>query len=101
MDVKGNQAPVIDFLLLEGCTGKEIVIRLRNVYGSAAYCRVSLFRRISEVCRGKEELRNEGRPEIPPRHETDAVIWSILQENSITIAKMLSITAEAVRMCPA
>jgi hypothetical protein len=39
------------------------MMRLRNVYGSAAYCCVSVFRWIKEVLRGNEELRKEGHPE--------------------------------------
>jgi hypothetical protein len=49
MDVKDKQRAVIEFLLLKGCTGDKIVVHLQNVYGSAAYCRASVFKRISEV----------------------------------------------------
>jgi hypothetical protein len=46
-------------------------------------CVLSRFntRRISEIRRGNEEIRNEGRPGRLYRHETDAVIRPILQEN--------------------
>jgi hypothetical protein len=37
MDVKDKQRAVIEFLLLEGCAGEEIVLRLPNVDGSAPY----------------------------------------------------------------
>jgi hypothetical protein len=42
MDVKNKQRAIIDFLLLEGCAGEEILIRLRNValqysHGSAKF----------------------------------------------------------------
>jgi hypothetical protein len=60
MEVKDKQRAVIEFLLFEGCAGEEIVIRLRNVYGSAAYYRASVFRWINEVPGCNEELRNEG-----------------------------------------
>jgi hypothetical protein len=33
MDIKDKQPVLIEFLLLEGCVGEEIVIRLRNVHG--------------------------------------------------------------------
>jgi hypothetical protein len=51
--------------------------------------------------RGSEELRNEGHPGRPYRHETGAVIRSILQENSNaslrTIAETLSISLGMAR----
>jgi histone-lysine N-methyltransferase SETMAR len=101
MDVKDKQRTVIEFLLLEGCSGDEITIRLKRVYGSAAYCRASVFRWINEVRRGNEELRNEGRPGRPYRYETDAAIRSILREDPNAslrmIAETLSISPETVR----
>jgi hypothetical protein len=63
MDAKDNQRTVIQFLLFEGRAGQEIMIRIRNVYGSAADCHASVFRWISEIRRGNEELRNERPPE--------------------------------------
>jgi hypothetical protein len=57
MGVKGKQRHVIEFLLLEECTGAEIVIRVRNANGSAVYCRTSVLKWISEVCGGNEERR--------------------------------------------
>jgi hypothetical protein len=101
MDVKDKQRAFIEFLLLEGCAGEEIVIRLRNLYGSAAYCRASLFRWINEVRRVNEELRHEGRPGRPYPYEIDAVIGIILQEGSNgsvrTIAETLLIWSETRR----
>jgi hypothetical protein len=46
----------IEFPLLEGRTGEEIVIRLRNVYSLAADCRALVFRWIGEGRRGNKEL---------------------------------------------
>jgi hypothetical protein len=101
MDVKDKQLAVIEFLLLEECASEEIVMCLRNLYASAAYCRASVFRWISEVRRGNENLRNKGRPERPFRHETDAAIRTILQEDPNaslrTIAEILSISLETIR----
>jgi hypothetical protein len=101
MDLKQNRRAVIEFILLEGCAGEEIVIHLRNVYGSAEYCRASVFKWINEVRRGNEELRNEGHLERPYRYETDAVIRSILQEDPNislrTIAQTLWISPEMIR----
>jgi hypothetical protein len=100
-DVKDNSRAITEFLVLEGCAGEEIVIRLRNVHDSAADCRASIFRWIDEVRRGNEELRNEGPPGTPYRYETDAVIRSILQEDPNaslrTIVGTLSISPEMVR----
>jgi hypothetical protein len=56
MDARDKQRALIKFLLLEGCAGEEIAIRLREVYDSAAYCFVSVFRWIGEVRRGNDEL---------------------------------------------
>jgi hypothetical protein len=53
MEVKDHHRAVIEFLLFEGCAVEEIMIRLRNVYGSAAYHRASV---INKVRRGDEEL---------------------------------------------
>jgi hypothetical protein len=101
MNVKNKHRAVIEFFLLEGCTSQGMVMRLRNVYGSVAYCRASVFRWISEVRCGNGELRNEGRPGKPYRHEIDA-IRSILQElpnaSLRPDAKILSILPETVRM---
>jgi hypothetical protein len=74
MDVKEKPHAVIEFLLLEGCTGNGIFMRLQNVFGPDAYSRSSVFHWIQEVRRGNEELRNEGRPGRPTRHEADASI---------------------------
>jgi transposase len=101
MDVKNKQRAIVKFLLLEGRAGQEIVLCLRNVYGSAAYCRASVFRWINKVWRGNEELRKEGHPGRPYRQETDAAIRSILQgdlnASLSTTAETLSISPETVR----
>jgi hypothetical protein len=56
-DPKSDKRRVaIEFLLLEDYAGAEIVTRLGNMYRSTAHCRASVFRWISEVLRGKEEL---------------------------------------------
>jgi hypothetical protein len=77
------------------------VIRLRKVYRSAAYCRASVFRWISEARRGNKEIRNERDPGRPGRYEPHVAVRSILQENlnaSLrTIAETLSISLETVR----
>jgi hypothetical protein len=100
MDVKDKQRSVIEFLLLEVCAGEEIVIRLRNVYGSDTCCRASIFIWISEVRRSNEEFRNGGRLGRTNQHEIDAGIRSIPQKNSNTslrtIAEILSISPETV-----
>jgi hypothetical protein len=71
------------------------------MHGSAAYCRASVFRWISEVRDGNEKLQNEGSPGRPYQDETDAAIRSILQQNQnallTTIAETLSISPEIVR----
>jgi hypothetical protein len=36
MDVKDKLRVVIEFLLVEGCAGEEMVTRLWNMYSSAA-----------------------------------------------------------------
>jgi hypothetical protein len=61
MDVKDRQQTVVEFLLFKGCASEKSVMRFRNLYGSDANCRASVFRWISEVRRGNEEFRNEGR----------------------------------------
>jgi transposase-like protein len=100
MDVKDKQRAVIEFLSLEGRAGKEIVNCFRNLYGSAARCRASVFRWISEVRCRSEELRNEGRPGRHDQYETDAAIRSIRYEDPNaslrTIAETLSISPETV-----
>jgi hypothetical protein len=71
-------------------------MRLQSVYGSAAYCRVSVFKWISKVRRGNEE-----RPGICYQHETDAAIGPILQEDANaslrTITETLTTSSETVR----
>jgi hypothetical protein len=74
MDVKDKQRAVIEFFLLEGCVGEEILIRFRNVSSSDEDCRASVFRWINEVRRVNKQLRNEGRPRRHYRYETDIVI---------------------------
>jgi hypothetical protein len=37
MEIKYKQRAVIEFLLLEGCAGEKIMVRLQNIHGSAAY----------------------------------------------------------------
>jgi hypothetical protein len=102
MGVKVKQRTVIKFLVLEGFAGEEIVIHLRNVHGSVAYCHDSVFRWISEVHCGNKELRNKGRPGKPYQHATNAAIWLILQENPNaslrTITEPLSISPGAACM---
>jgi hypothetical protein len=90
LDAHDKERVIIEFLLLEGCVGEEIAIRLRNVYGSAAYCRASVFRWISEVRRGNEELRNEGCPGKLYRYESDAAIRPIRQEDPKTWLRMIA-----------
>jgi predicted DNA-binding protein YlxM (UPF0122 family) len=55
---------------------------------------------MNEICRGNEELRNDGRAGRPYRHETDAVLRSILRYDPDTslriIADTLSISPETV-----
>jgi hypothetical protein len=92
----------MEFLVLERRSGQEIVIRPRNVHGSAAYCRASAFGWISEVRRGNEELRNEGRLGRRCRHETDVAIRQIRQQGpnaSLRInPETLSISPDMIRM---
>jgi hypothetical protein len=38
IDVKQKLQSVIEFLLLEGCEGDDIVLRLQNAYGRDVYC---------------------------------------------------------------
>jgi hypothetical protein len=98
MAVKAKQEAVIEFFLFEGCVSEEVVVHLRNVHGSAAHCQTSVFRRISKVRHGKEELRSEG---PSGRHETDPAIRPVLHEDPNpllrTIAETLSISPETVR----
>jgi hypothetical protein len=81
MDVKQKKPAVLEFLLLEGCKGEDIVLCLQNAYGRDAYCRASVFRWTNEIRRGKEELRNEARPRRPYRCGTDADLCSILRDD--------------------
>jgi hypothetical protein len=73
MDVKNKQQAVIEFFIFEGCAGETSVM----------------------------SLRNEERPGRRDRHETDAAIRSILQEDPNAslrnIAEALPISPEAVR----
>jgi hypothetical protein len=100
IDVEDKQRVVVEFLLSKG-VGEEIVKGLLKVYGSAAYCRASVFRRTSDVRRGNKEFRNKGYPGRPYRHKTDAAIRSIRQEDlnaSLrTIAETPSSSPETVR----
>jgi hypothetical protein len=63
-----------------------------------------VFRWIREVHRGNEELGNEGRAGRPCRHEVDAAIWSILQDEPNvslrTIAETMAISPETIRTDP-
>jgi hypothetical protein len=101
MYFKNKERALIKFLLLERFAREEIAISLRNVYASAAYGRASVGRWISEVHRGKEELRSKGRPERLYRNEKDAAILSILQEDPNAWPRIItetgSISAETVR----
>jgi hypothetical protein len=65
MDVKQKQQAVVEFLLLEGCEGDGILLRVQNAYGRDASRRVSASRWMTEIRRGNEEFRNEGRPGGP------------------------------------
>jgi hypothetical protein len=81
MDFKWKRPTIVEFLPLEGYAGQEIVTRLRNLYGSAVYCGPSVFSWVSEIRRGNEELRNEGRPGRAYQHEINAVISPIRHED--------------------
>jgi hypothetical protein len=56
---------------------------------------------MNEIRRGNEVLRNERRPGIPDRYETDAALRSVLRDDPNaslrTIADTLSISPEMVR----
>jgi hypothetical protein len=78
MDVKQKQWALIEFLLLEGYEGDDIVLRLQKAYGRDVYCRAPVFRWKNDVHRGNEFLRNEGRPERPYCYETNAAFRSVL-----------------------
>jgi hypothetical protein len=65
MDGRGKQRTVTKLLLLEGYASGEIVIHLLGMDGSPGYCCASVFRWISEVRCGDEELRNERRSGRP------------------------------------
>jgi hypothetical protein len=56
MDVKQKQRPVIEFLLLEGWEGDEIMLRLSNADGKDASCRALVFRWMNVIRRGSENL---------------------------------------------
>jgi hypothetical protein len=56
MDVKDKQPAIIEFLLLKRCARGEIVIHLRKMSDSTTYCGASVFRWISEISDGNEEL---------------------------------------------
>jgi hypothetical protein len=58
-------AAITEFVLLEGRASEEIMIRLRDIYGLAAYPHASVFRWISDVHRGNEELETKDTPEDP------------------------------------
>jgi hypothetical protein len=100
MDVRQKQRAVIEFLLLKGCEGDDIVLRLQNAYGRDPYCRASVFRWMNEIRRGNEELQNEGRPGRPYRYETDTALRSIPRDDPNaslrTIADTLLISPETV-----
>jgi hypothetical protein len=104
MDMKQKQRAAIEFLLFEGRSSDEIAQRFHDMCGQDADCRASVFRWIQEVRGGNEELRNEGPPGRPCRHEVDIAIRSILQdEPSVslqTIAETLAISPETVRSHP-
>jgi hypothetical protein len=69
-------------LFFEGRPGDEMVIGFQNACGQDAYCRAVVFSWINDVRRGKEDLRNERRPERAFRYKIDAAIRSILQDDS-------------------
>jgi hypothetical protein len=63
MDIKDKQRAVIEILLFEDWAGEKIAKRLRNVYGSVAYCCTSVFRWISVVRRGTKNLETHDVPD--------------------------------------
>jgi hypothetical protein len=101
MDVTQKQRAAIEFLLLEGCDGDDIMLSLQNAYGREAYCRASVFRWMNEIRRGDEELGNEGCRGRPYRYETNAVLRSILRDDPNaslqTLEDTLSISPDTVR----
>jgi hypothetical protein len=101
VDVEQKQQAVIKFLLLEGCEGDDIVLRLQDAYGPDTYCLAWVFRWMDEIRRGNEERRNEGGPGRPDRYETDAALRSILQDDPnaslLAITDTLAISPEMVR----
>jgi hypothetical protein len=76
--------------------------RFQNVSDQDAYCPMSVFRWIHEVCRGNEDLQNEGHSGRSCQHEIDAAIQSIRQDESNAslraIGDTLSISLETVRI---
>jgi hypothetical protein len=104
MDVKQRQRAIIEFLLLEGCEGDGIVLRVQNVCGRDTYCRALVCRWMNESRRGNEELRNEGRPGRLDCYETDAALRSILPDDPNaslrTTTDTFSIFPETVRTHP-
>jgi hypothetical protein len=101
MDIKNKQRAVIKFFPLDGCASEEIMIRLRNGDGSAACCRASAFRWISELGRGSKKPRNKGRPKRTYQNETGTLIRLILHKDPnasrTTLAGAMFISPETVR----
>jgi hypothetical protein len=77
MDIKDPLRAAIEFLLLEGCAGEEILTRLGTC---RAQLRTVAFQYLdgSKVRCGSEKRRKEGRPGGSDQHKTDAAIPAIL-----------------------
>jgi hypothetical protein len=83
LDIKDKRRTTIEFLLLKGCAGEKSLhatgmctAQLRTVV-----LQYSVFEWINEACGGNEEPRNEGHPGRFYRHEIDAMIQSIRQDD--------------------
>jgi hypothetical protein len=48
MNIKQKLRAVIEFLLLEGCEGDNIVFRLQNAYGRDAYCAQAISKHLGQ-----------------------------------------------------
>jgi predicted DNA-binding transcriptional regulator AlpA len=81
MHTKHKQRAVIEFLLLDGRSGDEIIIHLRKVYEKAAYSRTTVFRWINQIRSGNSELQSDKSPGRAPRSEMDGGIRNILRDN--------------------
>jgi DNA-binding CsgD family transcriptional regulator len=101
MDVKQKEHAVIEFLSLEGRSGKEIAIRLQDVYGEAACSCDPVFQWRNRVRNGDAGLQHENPPGRPPRSETDHQILDIIRDHPFAslrmIAEMLGLSPETFR----